>query len=258
MADSTGLLEGLLRMLCVRMPKEISDPVVRRAGVHTPADGAVKVDAIAKAGMFEALPVFSQVSREEMLTLTGIVSEANVVSGAQIFLETDSPALHLLISGSISLESTEDGSVMTAGAGDAVGLYQMLAGIPLIRHARCLEDTRFLRVDREDLLDLLMQRPDLRRQLLGSLFRSNWNVAGGIAADYVSRERGRNSGTSITVYEIRRDCSGSDSDPGGTVGTQTHFVHRLLVVASARIAHPEFATGDWAQDACRLELIDLR
>jgi CRP-like cAMP-binding protein len=173
MAESTGLVEGLLRMLCVSMPKEISDPVVRRPGVQSPVDGAAINDPIAKATLLEALPVFSQVSREEMLTLTGIVSEANAVSGAQIFVETDPPALYLLISGSISLDSTEDESVFSAGPGDAVGLYQMLAGIPLVRQGRCLEDTRFLRVDREDLIDLLMQRPDLQRQLLGSLFRGS-------------------------------------------------------------------------------------
>ena len=52
-------------------------------------------------------------------------------------------------------------------------LGNSVAGKPLIRQGRCLEDTRFLRVDREDLLDLLMQRPDLQRQLLGSLFRGS-------------------------------------------------------------------------------------
>lgn len=173
MAESTGLVEGLLRMLCVSMPKEISDLVVRRAGGQSPVDGTAIIDPIAKATLLGALPVFSQVSREEMLTITGIASEVNAVSGAQIFAETDPPALHLLISGSVSLESTEDESVVTAGPGDAVGLYQMLAGIPLVRQGRCLEDARFLRVDREDLLDLLMQRPDLQRQLLGSLFRGS-------------------------------------------------------------------------------------
>jgi ATP:ADP antiporter, AAA family len=173
MAESTGLVEGLLRMLCVSMPKEISDLVVRRAGVQSPVDGTAIIDPIAKAALLGALPVFSQVSRDEMLTLTGIAPEVNAVSGAQIFAETDPPALHLLISGSVSLESTEDESVVTAGPGDAVGLYQMLAGIPLVRQGRCLEDARFLRVDREDLLDLLMHRPDLQRQLLGSLFRGS-------------------------------------------------------------------------------------
>lgn len=173
MTESTGLVEGLLRMLCVSMPKEISDPVVRRSGVQSPMDGTGSIDPIAKATLLEALPVFSQVSREEMLALTGIASEINAGSGAQLFGEADPPALHLLIAGSVSLESTEDESVVSAGPGDAVGLYQMLAGIPLIRLGRCREDTRFLRMDREDLLDLLMQRPDLQRQLLASLFRGS-------------------------------------------------------------------------------------
>ena len=173
MAESRGLVEGLLRMLCVNNPKEISDPVVRRAGVQSSVNGIANIDPITKATLLETLPVFSQVSRQEMLALTGIASEANAVAGAQIFTEKDPPALHLLISGSVSLESTEDESAVSAGPGDAVGLYQTMAGIPLVLRGRCLEDTRFLRVDREDLLDLLMQRPDLQRQLLGSLFRGS-------------------------------------------------------------------------------------
>ncbi len=173
MAESRGLVEGLLRMLCVSMPGEISDPVLRRACRQNSAQGTAMMDPIAKAALLEALPVFSQVSRHEILTLTGIAAEGNAASGAQIFAETDPPALHLLISGSVSLESSEDESVLSAGPGDAVGLYQMLAGIPLLRQGRCLADTRFLRLDRDDLLDLLMQRPDLQRQLLGSLFRAS-------------------------------------------------------------------------------------
>jgi hypothetical protein len=66
-------------------PKEISDPVVRRADVQGAVDGTAIIDPIAKATLLEALPLFSQVSREEMLTLTGIASEVNAVSGAQIF-----------------------------------------------------------------------------------------------------------------------------------------------------------------------------
>ncbi|HET7748108.1 MAG TPA: Npt1/Npt2 family nucleotide transporter [Terriglobales bacterium] len=173
MAESTGLVQGLLRMLCVSIPERIADLVVRRAGVPSRLEGTASLDPIAKATLLEALPVFSQVSREEMLALTGIASEVNAVRGDQIFTEADPPALHLLISGSISLESTDGDSAVSASPGDAVGLYQMLAGIPLVRQGRCLEDARFLRVEREDLLNLLMQRPDLQRQLLGSLFRGS-------------------------------------------------------------------------------------
>jgi len=173
MAESSGLVEGLLRMLCSSVPKEISDPVVRGTDVQTLVAGAEILDPIRKATLLAALPVFSQVARDEMLALAAITSEGKAASEAQIFAETDPPALHLLITGSVSLESSEDEAVVSAGPGDAIGLYQMLAGIPLVRRARCLEETRFLRVDLDDFRDLMMHRPDLQRQLLGTLFRGS-------------------------------------------------------------------------------------
>jgi ATP/ADP translocase/HEAT repeat protein/CRP-like cAMP-binding protein len=173
MAESAGLVEGLLRMLCTSMPNEISDLVVRRADLQALVEGAGIPDPIGRATLLEALPVISQISREEVLALAAIASEEKAVSGAQIFSETDPPALHLLVSGSVTLESTEDEAEVSAGPGDAVGLYQMLAGLPLVRRARCIEDASFLRVEREDFLDLLMQRPELQRQLLGALFRGS-------------------------------------------------------------------------------------
>ncbi len=170
MAESTGLVEGLLRTLCVSMPDAIADPVLHRAGAKTPVSRDA-YGSIAKATLLEALPVFSEVSRAEILALAAIVSEEKAAGGTQIFTETDPPALCLLISGSLSLVSSDDGSALSAGPGDVVGLYQTLAGIPLVRQGRCCEDTRFLRVRREDLLDLVMQRPELQRQLLSALFR---------------------------------------------------------------------------------------
>ncbi len=171
MAESRGLVEGLLRMLCVSMPQEIADPVVRGATVPISVSRAATIDPIGKTTLLESLPAFLQVSREEMLALANIAPEISAASGTHIFTETDPPVLFVLICGGVSLESTEEEPTLSAGPGDAVGLYQTLAGIPLVREGRCLEDTRFLRLDREDLLDLLMQRPDLQRQLLGSLFR---------------------------------------------------------------------------------------
>ncbi len=173
MAESAGLVEGLLRMLCASVPKEISDPVVRRANGQTLVAGAGILDPIGKATLLEALPVFSQVAREEMLALAAIALEGKAASEARIFAETDPPAFHLLISGSVSLETAEEEAAVSAGPGDAIGLYQMLAGIPLVRWARCIEETRFLRVDRDDFRDLMMNRPDLQRQLLGTLFRGS-------------------------------------------------------------------------------------
>ncbi len=173
MAESAGLVEGLLRMLCASMPEEISDPVVRGAGAKALVESAETLAPVARAALLGSLPVFSRVSREEILALTAIASEERAASGAQIFGETDPPGLHLIVSGSVALDSAEAEASASAGPGDAVGLYQMLAGIPLVYRARCVEAARFLQVDREDFLDLLTQRPDLQRQLLGALFRGS-------------------------------------------------------------------------------------
>ncbi len=171
LAGSCGLVEGFLRMLCGYMPAEIGDPVVRGAGVSSLPAAAGSLNSIGKATLLEALPAFTGISRDEMLSIAAVTSERSAASGTQTLAETDPPALHLVVSGLFSLESSADEPVVTASAGDAVGLYQMLAGIPLVRQGRWLEDGRFLSLDREDFLDLLVQRPELLRQLLAKLFQ---------------------------------------------------------------------------------------
>jgi CRP-like cAMP-binding protein len=47
----------------------------------------------------------------------------------------------------------------------------MLSGIPLVRRALCGADSIILRVEREDFLDLMLQRPELARQMLANLFK---------------------------------------------------------------------------------------
>ena len=135
MAESTGLLEGLLRMLCANMPEEVGYPIVRGTSTLR-VDAGARMSPMEKATLLEALPAFCQLSRAEMLSLTQIASEVSVAAGCQIFTESDPPTLHLVVSGSVSLESTDDESLLIAVAGDAIGLYQMLAGIPLVRHGR--------------------------------------------------------------------------------------------------------------------------
>jgi ATP/ADP translocase/CRP-like cAMP-binding protein/HEAT repeat protein len=170
MAESRGLVEGLLRMLCTSMPTAISHPVTQRIGAAALEACSGNLDPVGRATLLGTLPAFSQISREEMLALSGIATERRAGVGAQIFAEMDPPALQVVVSGSISLETPEGEAAMSAKPGDAVGLYQMLAGIPLVLRAHCIEDSLLLSVDREEFLDLLTQRPDLLRQLLGRLF----------------------------------------------------------------------------------------
>jgi hypothetical protein len=61
-----------------------------------------------------------------------------------------------------------DAPIVVRG-GDVFGLPQVIAGVPLDRLQRVVRRTRALRIEREDLFDLLERRPVLLQQLLGAL-----------------------------------------------------------------------------------------
>jgi CRP-like cAMP-binding protein len=157
-------------MLCLSMPTAIAHPVTQEIGNAALEACSGNLDPVGRATLLGTLPPFSQISREEMLAFSAIATERKAAAGAQILAEMDPPALQVVVSGSISMETPEGGAAMSAKPGDAVGLYQMLAGIPLVRRAHCIEDSLLLSVDREEFLDLLTQRPEFLRQVLGRLF----------------------------------------------------------------------------------------
>jgi hypothetical protein len=57
-------------------------------------------------------------------------------------------------------------------AGDAIGVYETLAGVPLGRQARVLQNGLALKIDRDALFDLLADRPMLIQEIFGALFRA--------------------------------------------------------------------------------------
>jgi CRP-like cAMP-binding protein len=166
MADSTGLLEGLLRMLCLHAQTAVAEPIVKPLARGLSGD---MLDPINRATLLESYPVFSAISQSEMLQIAGVASVLRLGENDELFGLLDVPALYAVACGTVAVEG--DGEpALQAGAGDAVGLYQMIAGIPLVSRAHCTSDSVIVRVDREDFLDLLMRRPDFLRQLLLALF----------------------------------------------------------------------------------------
>ena len=53
-----------------------------------------------------------------------------------------------------------------------VGVYETLAGAAIGRRAVVASAGRALRIEREELFELLGQRPELLQQLFGALFRA--------------------------------------------------------------------------------------
>ena len=171
-SDNSDLVRDLFRMLVT------GDGVAARTvleGLGGVDDGSLapsKLTPIERTLVLETIPLFHGITAEEMLNLASIAQEAPLTEGASPIQETDPPALLLLIAGRLSLQPTNGAAALVAGGGDVVGLYETLSGVPLGRSGVVLAGGRALRIDGEELFDLLGQRPALLQQLFAALFRA--------------------------------------------------------------------------------------
>jgi hypothetical protein len=172
LSDSTDLVEGLFRTL---VAAGLVAPQGFRPGEHVdvlaPTD-STPLSPLDKSFVLHRLAAFFDVSAEEALQLAGIARDIVADAGDVVSGPADPTAICILLSGEMALEVSDRSheAPITVQGGDVVGLYETLAGVPLGRIQRVVRRTRALRIEREDLFDLLGQRPALLQQLLGTLF----------------------------------------------------------------------------------------
>ena len=88
-----------------------------------------------------------------------------------ILPESAPPALWLLLTGEVVLESSTGQPAATARGGDIIGSIDTMAGRSLGRSAKVIREGVALRIDHEDLFNLLAERPDLLRQMFAGMFK---------------------------------------------------------------------------------------
>jgi len=172
-ADNTDLVEGLFRTIVCGWSDDERQLVTRRSGEEKaplPAEGALS--PIDKVLALRHVGIFARVGADEMLQLASIARPTALEPGGSLAVAGDPPGLWVILSGEISMESATGERALTAAAGDAVGLVGTLAGTPLDWRIDVTRRGSALRIERDDLFDLLGQRPALLEQLFGALFRN--------------------------------------------------------------------------------------
>ena len=95
-----------------------------------------------------------------------------MTAGSVLFPESAPPALWLLLTGEVVARELERA---TAGrppaAATSIGSADTMAGRSLGRSAKVVPDGIALKIDREDLFDVLGERPDLLRQMFAGMFK---------------------------------------------------------------------------------------
>jgi ATP/ADP translocase/CRP-like cAMP-binding protein/HEAT repeat protein len=169
LADNTDLVTGLFLTIGEwdagsRAPVQ---PTAWGDELSTLAGGGLS--PIEKVLALQKVPIFSRTSAEEMQQVAAITSTVPMKAGTVLFQESAVPAIWIIVSGEVSLKGPD--VTIRARAGDIIGAVHTLSGRPLGLVGTVTSDGIALRIPREELFEVLGERPELLRQIFASMFR---------------------------------------------------------------------------------------
>jgi CRP-like cAMP-binding protein len=211
LADNTDLVQGLFRWM-LDHPAFGTGRLVVRGTADVPREGGSIVDtgpppdaahpggALRPIDVVLALrriPVFARSSVQARLALAAIAREERLEPNGVLVHASDAPAIRVVIEGELEAQlpgapgGEAGGSPLTICPGDALGVLETCAGVPIGANIRVTMPGRALRISHEDFFDLLGQRADLLQSLFATLFgarRAEWELASRSAGASTPRE----------------------------------------------------------------------
>jgi ATP:ADP antiporter, AAA family len=170
LADNTDLVGGLFATLA-DLGQEGDRPVY-------PTNAARELEQLANGGLtaidrvfaLQYVPIFARISAEEMTHLAAIAAPVQMKEGKVLFPESAPAAVWLALTGEVVLESSTTAPV-TARGGDIIGSINTMAGKSLGRSGKVVRSGVALRIDHDQMFDVMGDRPDLLRQMFAGIFR---------------------------------------------------------------------------------------
>lgn len=124
---------------------------------------------IEKVIFLQNVDVFSAVPTEQLAYIAAIAEEVSYLKNDNIY-ETNqrSDALYLVLEGKVKLH--RDGEeITTAGSKQAFGTWSLFDDEPRVTTASAVEDSRLLRIDRDEFHDLLSDHTEITQAVLKNI-----------------------------------------------------------------------------------------
>jgi len=116
-------------------------------------------------------PATAEVSTDALARLASVALEEEVGIGTRLFASGDeAETLYFILDGAVRIEGHE--GLRLAEASELLGGLALLAGLPHSATATAVGTTRILRVERDDLNDLLDEDGEFAHALFSGLVRS--------------------------------------------------------------------------------------
>jgi CRP-like cAMP-binding protein len=171
LADNTDLVSGLFATLSERDPGSRAPVQPTSAGAELAQLAAGGLSPIEKVLALQKVALFSRTSVEEMQQVAAVTTTVTMTAGSVLFPESAPAALWMILSGEVSLAGSSSAGPIQARSGDIIGSLQTLSGQPLGLAGTVVTGGVALRIAREELFDVLGERPELLRQMFAAMFR---------------------------------------------------------------------------------------
>ena len=124
---------------------------------------------IEKVITLQEVDVFEQLTTENLAQLASIAEEIEFPPNSVIYSEGGvADSMYLVLEGRVRLHQGPQ-EVMTAGEKDTFGTWALFEDEPRVVTATTLEQSRLLRIDKEDFIDLLADNVQITQGILKAL-----------------------------------------------------------------------------------------
>ena len=129
------------------------------------------LNIVEKVIALESVELLQGLKPEQLARVASIASEVAAPPG-KVLMDPTKPmgALMIVIEGSVELLRNQE-ALMTARQNDVLGAWSLFDDDALPIEARTLEDTRLLRISRDDFYDLLADNSEITQALFSTLVR---------------------------------------------------------------------------------------
>ena len=124
---------------------------------------------IEKVIILQDIDVFEQLTTEDLAQLASIAEEVELPPNRVIYSQGGIPdSMYLVLEGRVLLHQQQK-EVMTAGEKDTFGTWALFEDEPRVVTATTLEQSRLLRIDKDDFIDLLAEDVRITQGILKGL-----------------------------------------------------------------------------------------
>ncbi|MEE4311047.1 MAG: Crp/Fnr family transcriptional regulator [candidate division KSB1 bacterium] len=131
---------------------------------------------IEKVIFLQDIDIFESTMTEDLAYIAAITGEVQYTQGETIFKEGDLPdAMYMVVDGDVKL-SRDDDELMNAGPKDVFGTWALFDDEPRVVTAVALKNSRLLKIDRLEFIELLADHAQITQGILKSMARRLRNL----------------------------------------------------------------------------------